>query len=424
MDTRPSSADNVSNATIGDYSLSGEVSTNSSSTELQEKPSKEVEDALLCEPNNSCLLEDIAADYCKYEGKSSRRKTDRPRKRRRDCDSDEDETNSDSVSRDGNNECPVENLLENSCASSDALNLSACRTDSLSVNIAKEARQIKEIVAESPEDLSLKSASDRNVEPESAQNLYKLSDTRTSIVPHNTGSHSVRELEKIMSRHFPLGTHDKTEISDALKQKSTIQWIGSSNAISSDSMSASAFLRQLYTSRESVIRSNHGRPYVYNGDMSSLNMLTPPGAELFKDQLQLNIPQITVQNRTPMFNSQSPESLVSSTNDAFSMTPPSSVSPQDKVVSPFQDNSMTDHVIMHYGANAADEIVQRGNVLSSVIQPENNRLSFITVPNSYQHGDSTDFHQCSHPTGPTAGIMNYNARSAGSSIWYGSAYTS
>ena len=307
------------------------------------------------------------------------------------------------------------------------MNLSGNRTELISATLSKEGRKLKEIVTESPEDLSIKPSSDRNSNTDSTINLYKLSDTRTSTVPHNIGSHSVRELEKIMSRHFPMGSHDKpnsTDLCDALKQKSTIQWIGSTAPISSDSMSASAFLRQLYTSRESVIRSNHGRPCTYNGEMSSLSMLTPPGADLFKDQLQLNIPQIALQNRTSMFSSQSPDSLVNSTNDAFSMTPPSSVSPQDKVVSPFQDNSLNDHAIMHYGANTTDEIAQRGNILPPVVQSENNTLPFITVPNSYQHAEPTDFHQCSHPTVPTASIMNYNARSAGSSIWYGSAYTS
>lgn len=425
-ETRPSSADELSNSTICDYSMS--VQSNTNPAERHEKPD-EVPD-ILCEKADSSFLEDItsSSDHYKFEGKTSRRKADRPRKRRRDCESDDDDdTSSESIGRDHGKDRNSDNLLENSCGASDALNLSACGKDSFSASLAKESRKLIDSVVESPEDLSVKSAADRTSEGNSAQSLYKLPESHTSMEPHNIGSHSVRELEKIMSRHFPIDSPDRSnsaEISDSLKQKSTIQWIGSSPAISTDSMSASAFLRQLYTSRESVIRSNHGRPCVYNGDLSSLNMLTPPGTDLFKDQLQLNIPQIALQNRTTLFNSQPTESLVSSTNDAFSMTPPSSVSPQEKVVSPFHDNAINEHVIMHYGATASEEIARSRNTVSSALQPENSRLPFLTVPNTYQHGEPADFHQCGHATGQTSTIMNYNARSANNNIWYGSAYTS
>lgn len=404
-----------------------EVPAISNPLESHEKP-KEVPDILCNKTESKYLLENIAAssDF-KYEGKGSRRKADRPRKRKRDCDSDDDDTTSDPFSRNHINESNSESVLENSFDNSDALNLSACEKDSLSVSLHKESGTFSDIAGESPEDLSVRSTCDRSSNADRLQNMYKISELRTSTDPHLPGgSHSVRELEKIMSKHFPSGTRERansTELADSGKQKSTIQWIGSSNAISTDSMTASAFLRQLYTSRESVIRSNHGRPCVYNGDLSSLNMLTPPGTELFRDPLQLNIPQIAVQNRS-VYNSQSPNSLVSSTNDAFSMTPPSSVSPQEKVVSPFHDNAITDNVIMQYGAHAPDDLVQNRNSLSSVVQPDNSRLSFVSLPNSYQHENASDFHNCGHPTGQPGSIMNYNTRPASNSIWYGSAYTS
>lgn len=421
-DTRPSSTDDFSNSTICDFSMNAEVPGSTNSAELQEKPN-EVPD-ILCEKADDCFLEDItiSSDHYKYEGKPSRRKTDRPRKRRRGSDSDEEDASSDSLSRVQGTDMNSENVLENSRTGSDALNLSSCGNGMFNPSLAKESIKLKDVI-ESPEDLSVKSSCSRDSDTDATQTMYKLSESRTSIEPHVTGSHSVRELEKIMSRHFPMEVRDKcnsTELSDSVKQKSTIQWIGSSSAISTDSMSASAFLRQLYTSRESVIRSNHGRPCVYNGELSSLNMLTPPGTDLFKDQLQLHIPQIAVQNRT-IFHSQSPDVLVSSATDAFSMTPPSSVSPREKVISPFQDNAATEHVAMHYGATASEEVVHSRNTVSS----DSSRLPFLAVPNSYQHGETADFHQCGHITGPTSTIMNYNSRpSNNNGMWYGSAYTS
>ena len=420
-ETRLSSADDTSNSTTVDYNKSNEITSSSQSSELHGN-SDEVSDGLYDKPDGNNLLETIASstDYNKNENKTSRRKTDRPRKRRRDCDSD-DETASDPFNRSHGSESTVESVLEHSFDSSNALNLSAFEKDSISASLTKES------MTESPEDLSVRSTCDRSSSADALQNMYKLTESRTLTEPHGTGSHSVRELEKIMTKHFPPGNRDKTNsvnIADAQKQKSTIQWIGSSNAISTDSMAASAFLRQLYTSRESVIRSNHGRPSVYNGDISALNMLTPPGTELFKDPLQLNIPQITVHNRSPMNISQSPDTMVGSTSDAFSMTPPSSVSPQDKVTSPFHDNTMTDHVIMQYAAHASEELGQSRNVPPPSLQPDNSRLSFLSVPNGYQHENITDFHQFSHSTGQTGSLTNYNTRPASNGIWYGSAYTS
>lgn len=425
-EVRSSSADDLSNSTTVDYNNSNEVRSSPHSSEMHRAPD-EVPDVLYDKPDGNNLLETIASstDYNKNENKTSRRKTDRPRKRRRDCDSD-DETTSDPFNRSHGSESTGESVLERSFDNSDALNLTAFEKDSLSASLMKDSVKSKD-VAESPEDLSVRSACDRNSSADALQNMYKLTESRTLTEPHGTGSHSVRELEKIMTKHFPPGNRDKTNsvnISDTHKQKSTIQWIGSSNALSTDSMTASAFLRQLYTSRESVIRSNHGRPCVYNGDISSLNMLTPPGTELFKDPLQLNIPQITVHNRSPMNISQSPDTIVGSTSDAFSMTPPSSVSPQEKVTSPFHDNTMTDHVMMQYAAHASEELGQSRNAPPPGLQLDNSRLSFLSVPNGYQHENMTDFHQFSHSAGQTGSITNYNTRPASNGIWYGSAYTS
>ena len=192
-------------------------------------------------------------------------------------------------------------------------------------------------------------------------------------------------------------------------KKSTIQWVGSqpaaSSSSSSDAMAASSFLRCLYESRESVIRScnsastatstnagnNSGSSGSKGGGVCSEGgaprnatmyedmggtLLTPPGAEVFKDHPPpFSIPSIVISSATSHPSASSPLTTSSSSSAAvpgalsrqlpgyggqlsrggcyppgalslalpcgglgdngYGMTPPSSVSPQDKLPSPF-----------------------------------------------------------------------------------------
>ncbi|XP_043231812.1 protein trachealess-like isoform X2 [Amphibalanus amphitrite] len=131
---------------------------------------------------------------------------------------------------------------------------------------------------------------------------------------------SVKELESAMSKHLP---GEPTDFSaDALlrnQQRPTIQWIGAGSQAP-----ASTLLRQLYASRESVIRSNiqaAASRAAYYPDMQ--NMLpTPPGGETYNEQFY----KLATDGYALPYGGGG----VSAGYDYHSMTPPSSVSPRDK----------------------------------------------------------------------------------------------
>ncbi len=185
---------------------------------------------------------------------------------------------------------------------------------------------------------------------------------------------SVRELEEAMNKHLPsLGSemeplrgsigvgqdYSQSVLSLHQKHKSTIQWIGSQSSHgATETLPATNLLRSLYANRESVIRTNVYNPrpqYHYHGDVQN-NLLTPPGGatDPFKDYGSATNSQIENHAKTPPCTSayssyvgnysSSPISVSMGTtmSDAYAMTPPSSVSPQEKFVSQFADQSHID----------------------------------------------------------------------------------
>lgn len=165
-----------------------------------------------------------------------------------------------------------------------------------------------------------------------------------------TDTTSVKDLENAMSKHLPtsvLGAnktgspaaHQPTDFSTdtLLKQqqhKSTIQWIGAHHQLGAPGLPASALLRQLYASRESVIRAaGHGQPphsHPHTHAHPAGPLPTPPGSEgsAYGDQF------IALHAQK---NADSFQNLVSTYGGpAYSMdyhsamTPPGSVSPRDK----------------------------------------------------------------------------------------------
>ncbi len=197
-----------------------------------------------------------------------------------------------------------------------------------------------------------------------------------------TSSSSVRDLEEVMNKHLPALPGDADALRSGLhsdfsaaslqgfgKHKSTIQWIGSQHAAghnaaasavasATDTLPATHLLRTLYANRESVIRTNvyNPRPQYY-GDHShhhhmQTSLLTPPGSttDPYKDMspfTSASTPQVAPAAKTPPTTyslmsagySSNPISVAMGTNmataDSYGMTPPSSVSPQEKYSSPF-----------------------------------------------------------------------------------------
>lgn len=209
-----------------------------------------------------------------------------------------------------------------------------------------------------PEDLSLRSLGARQENMTNRKNCWNS--PCGADQNDNRNMPSVKFLEDVMNKHLPnlsqLSNHDVKQSSVSLsdditnggivsnsmnKQQSPIQWTGTE----SETHPASNLLRTLYAKRESVIRSSNNSRSL-SMESSALNMLTPPGNEGFKEQLTLNIPQISVNAKgsvLPSYTSASHQT-VSTVNESFNMTPPSSVSPTEKLVSPFGMEGNFDHV--------------------------------------------------------------------------------
>ena len=165
----------------------------------------------------------------------------------------------------------------------------------------------------------------------------------TAAVVNTTSSSSVRDLEEVMNKHLPMTQGEaelmRTEYAQSLlglqkHHKSTIQWVGSS-VPNNGELTASNLLRSLYANRETVIRSNvyNPRPQYYSDVQSSL--LTPPGAttDPYKDSFGVASSKTSPTSTSYTSNLHyMPNSMASSTGmpDGYSMTPPSSVSPQEK----------------------------------------------------------------------------------------------
>ncbi|CAL4062085.1 unnamed protein product, partial [Meganyctiphanes norvegica] len=146
---------------------------------------------------------------------------------------------------------------------------------------------------------------------------------------------SVRDLEAAMTRHLPDESSEFS--SDSLMksggaglsaggsgQRSTIQWVGGTNGgqqtSASSSFPASTILRQLYASRESVIRSSVQRSYY--SDVGT-TLPTPPGTEGYQENMFSKSHDFTY-----------PGSGLAASGYAdyhSAMTPPSSVSPREKI---------------------------------------------------------------------------------------------
>ncbi|XP_037792569.1 protein trachealess-like [Penaeus monodon] len=153
-----------------------------------------------------------------------------------------------------------------------------------------------------------------------------------TVAPTRSDEGTVRDLEAAMTRHLP---DDPTDFStDALLkggatsaagggagQRPTIQYVGgTSSQQASAGLPASTLLRQLYASRESVIRSSVQRSY-YSDVGSALP--TPPGSESYQD---------TMFNKGHDFPYPGGGLAGTGYPDYHSaMTPPSSVSPREKM---------------------------------------------------------------------------------------------
>ncbi|GFU47355.1 protein trachealess [Nephila pilipes] len=132
------------------------------------------------------------------------------------------------------------------------------------------------------------------------------------------GSMSVRDLEDVMNRHLPQHNGSPDPLMPKSFSERPIQWTPAPA-----SLPATTLLRQIYVSRESVIRSAGARHGCYGDGVQGGTLPTPPGVpEPAYSDLML---QSTSTKLSPGYG-QTGSSYLDNCN---AMTPPSSVSPRD-----------------------------------------------------------------------------------------------
>jgi hypothetical protein len=366
------------------------------------------------------LLSDDMRMGDKHEVKNSRRKMDRPRKRKRESDSDTEnvvdnsiDVESDPIDQILNSRSPAdEDSSSSRAAAASNHGLASSRSPDSTANaaLANASRGLttSKLKSPVPEDLSVKSSSEagNSGELRSPTSHSMTQSNRTVCIGDSSDiadkwqmnsssgegytetnvTSSVRDLEEVMNKHLPAVSSDTDPLRSSLhtdyhsqsvlnfhqKHKSTIQWIGapSPHSATQDHLSASALLRTLYVhNRESVIRTNvyNPRPQYY-GDMQA-TLLTPPGStnEPYKDashfsSVPLNPPARTPPSTYPGVMGSYPTNPISVTmspnlTDTYSMTPPSSVSPQDKYTLPSYGDQCDTSQFRQYSLDGASHTI-------------------------------------------------------------------
>ena len=308
--------------------------------------------------------------------KYSRRKMEKPRKRKQEFDIEETFLEKESLS----SQTYCDNSFSDLVSRSMEQNMQCASSHSPDLMCPPMTSPI-------PQDLSLKSTTTTS---ESLGDEWR----RTGAPDHQSGaiaSSSVKELEAVMNRHLPVISCNHYNIdlshkssrqtgSHQAQKKSTIQWVGSQPPATTETLPATNLLRSIYANRESVIRTN-ARPGYY--PEMPINMLTPPGNESYKDQSHsfgmANPPPITHKSNGPYSAtttnySSSPISVSMTTPiDSYGITPPSSVSPREKLQSPFAETQ----------SYAETSVVSCANISSEPLSSRQQTMK-PTPPHTYQ----------------------------------------
>lgn len=296
----------------------------------------------------SHIYDDDAAKQ-RLDTKNSRRKMERPRKRKRESEGDDLDLN-----KNGADDVPHENGTSNGTSQSSM----PCSPQSS--DFQASANKIK---SPAPEDLSVKTGHSPHPTRSPMTNgtgLSGLAAATEMYADPATSTSSVRDLEEVMNKHLPALPADSDHLragfhpdySQAMlfqKHKSTIQWIGSQHATTPEGHPATNLLRSIYANRESVIRTNvyNPRPQYY-GDMQG-SLLTPPGGAAdfgsgVNQGKNSSYGLMSGYGSNPISVTMSAANLT----EPYSMTPPSSVSPQDKYGSTFPDQCHMDSSQLRY----------------------------------------------------------------------------
>ncbi|CAC5396204.1 NPAS1_3 [Mytilus coruscus] len=338
------------------------------------------DDLIDCQEEAARIISDNLHDKIsvnKTDFKYSRRKTEKPRKRKRDYSVDQDDV-------DGH--CTI-SLINSHLSHEDKSERCSSTSNVSNHNEDYEMSENSDNTLYSvTEDLSRRSSNTHIRE----ENQSELGWQNLDDINHNSVASSVKDLEDVMNRHLPVTGIDNgmksptdltvQQIGGAMnRQRSAIQWAGNSH--DSSTLPASNLLRTLYANRESVIRSNTRPSYVNN---DPVNLLTPPENEGHKDHLTLHIPHIVISKSTAL-PSYSGSTVSCSLQDTFDITPPASVSPNDKIPSHLYDG--------HYEHSVAS------SSLAAPIPVKSQAFSLSFVSPSPDYNNGTKIHPASYQVG-------------------------
>ena len=358
--------------------------------------------------DNEYLLEDTAEredDSSKHDNRLSRRKADRPRKRKRES--------SDSLVPLQNADANVECDLQRKRASvSDRISQDE-NTDDCALNLSSGNQSLPNspglLPQQGPKDLSLV----HKPALSSSNNDTHITDSGSVI------SSTVHELEKAMSRHLPSRSK-VSYLQNQSRSPSDQHWSSPFNfpSTSSSSFNVPFCSNNIHPNRQSVIRSNlGGRVPGVNGEGVSIGMLGPPPSDvnIQKDQLHLNIPHITSHSKHP-FHSQ--KDIVPGTEE-YGITPPSSVSPHEKVTAGYPESDISDcmglrgvhrPIVNTSGKCHFQGVADTANDMS--------KHNFLSIPSYPFH--SSDLGAFAHPPQQPGGVLLDNrSTNNNTGLWYG-----
>jgi neuronal PAS domain-containing protein 1/3 len=270
---------------------------------------------------------------------------------------------------------------------------------------------------------------------------------------------SVHELEAAMNKHLPVATDLQTDMycSSAGQHRSAIQWIGGT-AVGTEQDPTSTLLRSLYSGqRESVIRTNvysnnnnsSQRHYYSNSapvDAQSI-LLTPPGpGDVYRtDSAFMSAASLTHSSKTSPNGGGSSAAAAaaavaamghaasggvgyglmgygSTGIDAYAMTPPSSVSPQDAytaAVSQYSLEHPTDAGLYHHAAAAHHLHHQHHNAMKSLHYGGTGTGSGSTsAAVAYDQSAAMSYHQAAAAAAMAAGYYSSNGGLAAYGVHY------
>lgn len=351
-------------------------------------------------------------DGIKHDNRLSRRKADRPRKRKRESTDSPVHLHTADVTADSD-------IHRQNSAVADRINVSTVdKADDCVLNLSSGNQSVpnspgpEETILHSqqlPEDLSLVHKSSTSTSKGDKGHIKAAG---------NVISSSVHELEKAMSRHLPSRSKSHYQPTQS-RSPSDQHWTVPFSFPSTLPYNVPFCSNSPHSNRQSVIRSNlAGRGVGINGDIQA-GILGPHSSDLAlsKDQI-LHIPQITPHTKHH-FHSQKDILQVS---DEYGMTPPSSVSPNEKTTPGYPDTDINPDCLGMRSAHR-QTLNTPGKCHFQGISDAASDMAkqhYLSVPSYPFH--NPDLGVFTHPSQAASSILLENRQPSNTSVWYGTSH--